>query len=506
MRPSACAFALLAAIPALASERCAKCHPVQTEGYAKTGMANSIGRPVSQPSGTFRHAPSRSRMEISSGRAGMRHRLERNGLVADYAIDYFIGSGNQGRSYLINVAGRLFQSPASWYTERNAWAVSPGFDAEEELDFDRPIGPDCLFCHSGAALPIPFTLNTYQDPPFRAQAITCERCHGPSHLHVAKPSSRNIVNPAKLNAVLRDAVCDQCHLGGEARILNPGRQFSDYKPGEPLEDTFTTYVFDSNRVEALKVVSHSEQLAASKCAQQSRGRMWCGTCHDPHRKPSQPAAWYRERCRQCHNPASMSGHKEPAEDCAGCHMPRRQTYDGGHTAFTDHEILARPRNRTSPRMRPVKLRAWREPPVPLSIRNAGLAYISVGERHQSVDHINQGFRLLAEIESTFAKDPAVLTSLGVVLQKKGVPKEAARMFRRVSSLEARDARHRLNLAIALAAAGDTAGAKDALETAIALDPSLRDAYLLLAELSGGSALRRYLQFMPQSIFVRQKIR
>ena len=42
-----------------------------------------------------------------------------------------------------------------------------------------------------------------------------------------------------------------------------------------------------------KVISHVEQLALSMCSRKSNGRLWCGTCHNPHRDPVQPAAFYR---------------------------------------------------------------------------------------------------------------------------------------------------------------------------------------------------------------------
>ena len=46
---------------------------------------------------------------------------------------------------------------------------------------------------------------------------------------------------------------------------------------------------------SVKVVSHVEQLALSACARKSDGKLWCGTCHDPHRPPASTQL-YRERC------------------------------------------------------------------------------------------------------------------------------------------------------------------------------------------------------------------
>jgi tetratricopeptide (TPR) repeat protein len=507
----------LLAAPGAASEKCASCHPAQAEGFARTGMGRSLGRPTGHPNGRVGHLVSRSTIDISTRDGRLLHRLEREGLVATQNIDFFIGSGNEGRSYMISVAGRLFQSPASYYTARRSWDLSPGYEHEQEVDFDRPITPECLFCHSGSYRAVPFTLNTYEAPAFEAEAITCERCHGDPGSHLARPSAANIVNPAKLQPALRDAVCEQCHLSGEARILNPGRQPQDFQPGASLEDVFTTYVFDkqpSKASEPLKVVSHSEQLAASRCAQASGTRMWCRSCHDPHQKPSNPVAWYRDRCRECHSAASLAHHSKPADDCAGCHMPQRRTYDGGHTAFTDHRIPLKPRPDSTPAHLPVRLRPWRQPPAALSTRNLGLAHISTGERHQSAQHLNEGFRLLSEIQNAHADDAAVLTSLGAVLQRKQAPREAARLFARASRLEPRDARHRLNLGVALVEAGESRRAVEALESAITLDPSLRDAYVLLADIhrSAGDeqkrrrTLERYLAFMPQSIVVRKMLR
>ena len=60
-------------------------------------------------------------------------------------------------------------------------------------------------------------------------------------------------------------------------------------------------------------------LARSACKRAAGDRLWCGTCHDPHRAPAQAdkAAFYRARCLTCHEPAQC----ERGPDCAGCRMP-----------------------------------------------------------------------------------------------------------------------------------------------------------------------------------------
>ena len=61
-------------------------------------------------------------------------------------------------------------------------------------------------------------------------------------MHVKKPARANIVNPARLSGPARDSVCEQCHLEGERRTLNPGKTLWDYHPGQPLEQTVITWI------------------------------------------------------------------------------------------------------------------------------------------------------------------------------------------------------------------------------------------------------------------------
>ena len=77
-------------------------------------MATSFGRPAGHPGGTFTHSASKTRFFIDSNESGMRHRFERAGRIAEYPIEFFIGSGHQGRSYLTRIGQHLVQSPASY--------------------------------------------------------------------------------------------------------------------------------------------------------------------------------------------------------------------------------------------------------------------------------------------------------------------------------------------------------------------------------------------------------
>src|SRR6185369_3351157 len=102
--------------------------------------------------------------------------------------------------------------------------------------------------------------------------IGCERCHGPGDLHVrrdVRPTAEafdpTIVNPAKLPAPLRDAVCEQCHLQGEQRVARLGRSLFDYRPGLPLEDFLVAYVRTERLMDYSRSVGQFEQMHVSRC-------------------------------------------------------------------------------------------------------------------------------------------------------------------------------------------------------------------------------------------------
>jgi len=468
-------------------------------------MGRSLGVPSENASAVFVHAASGSRFTIRSDGARMWQSIERGGLRAEYEVAYVIGSGNHGQGFLVRVGSYLFQSPIAFYSRRKLWDVAPGYEEMRNPDFSRPVVPECLECHSGSSRPVRDTVNRYEDPVFTAKAITCERCHGPVERHLLKPSRETIINPERLPPAERDSVCEQCHLNGGVRVLNPGAAFGDFRPGQRLEDVFSVFVFDQPS-EELKVVSHVEQLAQSMCARVS-GKLWCGTCHNPHGTPIN----VRDACLNCHRQALDSSHPKDLEDCTSCHMPKRSVVDGSHTAFTDHRIQ-RPRERRSGSNPSREIRAWREAADSnLQRRNLGLALIMIGGRDSSSEDLNRGYRLLREVLPRFEKDPELLANLAMVLFLHDDKTNAARLLE--SAIEQRPHYAPLyeQLALVRRSTGDMALACKALERAIALDPSRETAYEALAEMQTTleqrrDALQRYLLFNPQSITGSESLR
>ena len=454
----------------IGATRCLFCHPSEVEGYDRSAMAHSLRRAGQEPDGSV--AANGSRITIHSAPTGSWQHWENAGDKSDYHVDFVIGSGTHASGYLVELGGHLFQSPVAYYKSRQSYDLAPGYENQPDPDFTRPVSEECVLCHSGTALHIPGTLNQYRSPVFSAEAITCERCHGPAEKHLADPRSGTIVNPAKLEPAARDGICEQCHLFGAARVLNPGKSFSDFVPGQRLEDTFTVFrnaVPASSSAGAFKVISHVEQLALSACARNSNGRLWCGTCHNPHDKPLQPVQYYRSRCLSCHAASFSASHPSKESDCLGCHMPRRDAKDGGHTAFTDHRIQRRPESQPDPSAN-TDIAAWREPSTDLQTRNRGIAYIDVGMQRHSSPFIIQGYRTLTEVQRQFSNDRDFFKWIGEALLLGKQTADAKIAFERALQLDPNSALTEASAASPYIQEGDFDRAIAHLERAVTLDP------------------------------------
>jgi len=444
-------------------------------------MSRSLRRTGGEPAGSFTDPASGTTFTVRSSHGRTVQIRERGDERTEYPVAWAVGSGTHAAGYFIEVAGHLFQSPICYYTNRRAYGLAPGYEHLPDPDFTRPVGEECVLCHSGRPLYVRGTANTYSPPVFADEGISCERCHGPSEQHLRRPIPGSIVNPGKLAKAARDSVCEQCHLAGATRILNPNRSFADFHAGQPLEDVFTVYVRTAapGTSRPFKVISHAEQLALSMCVRQSEGRLWCGMCHNPH--PVTPASTkiYNAVCGSCH--AGKLAESHPAgPDCVSCHMPRRQAQDGGHTVFTDHRIARRPETEeTGPP--PEDLAPWREPAPALRQRNLALASVTAGIAVRSPAQIVHGYRLLVEVEKTSLDDIAVLKGIGRALLLGKQPLEALRAFDRVLQLEPKDAGNEEAAGLASLESGQLELAARHLERAVELDPLLISATTALQE-------------------------
>ncbi len=330
-------------------------------------MGRSFARAASVPAlPDFYHAASdRHYAVIERGGKYLLRRWQNGGTnVVEKSVDYVIGSGNHSRTYVHvgqpfqaaaglrpgagGLGGHLIELPVSWYAEGGGtWAMSPGYDRPDHLDFRRPITDDCLFCHNGypraggSLAASSGTASRFQTlESVAVPGIDCERCHGPGDDHARTADPRKIVNPRKLPADRRMEVCLQCHLETTSRPLpNAIRRYNrapfSYNLGEPLGD-FVIHFDSVGREDKFEVNHAGYRLRQSKCFVASSGSMTCITCHNPHR----PAARenYDQACRGCH----AAAHEAGRSGCAGCHMPKRRTEDAVHVVMTEHRIARRP--------------------------------------------------------------------------------------------------------------------------------------------------------------------
>jgi hypothetical protein len=474
---------------------CAACHPRETARYAASPMGRSLGRPSPVPSGEVAHGRSGGKVTVEAQAGKMTHRLSEHGRSAEYDIAWQIGAGNLAHSYIVSIQGYLFESPITWFRS-GGWDLSPGYAPAPTIDFDRPITATCLFCHAGD---VAFADRDGRRPVTAAlTAITCDRCHGSSEDHARQPRASNILNPKRLPPRARDSVCEQCHLEGDIRILNPGKTWRDFRPGEDMERTMVAYVLTDERRQTT-AVSQVEQLAESRCARASAGKLWCGTCHNPHAEALNRAPAMRGICETCHATLSKTAHPRRPEECVSCHMPRRAT-EYAHVAVTDHRILRRPgASSERPTEGAKSLAAWVEPAPEIRRRDLALANLRAGVRLRMPHLVRTGLKLMDAGDA----DPGLLAAACDAAHDVAI-------CRRAVNANPQSADGAMGLGTALESAGQLDAAEAELRRAIDLDPSLKHAYLELwtvydrrrktAEMK--TTAQRYLAWNPANVIFR----
>jgi hypothetical protein len=527
-------YALLLAIASgadgaesVGSQACASCHAGIYRSFMRTQMAQSSGR-----AGTAEVKEQFDRAQFRDESGAFLYTVGRdaNGYYFDFRqqrtsqplqgrrqLDYFVGSGNAARTYLLSVAGFLYESPVSYYSGSSSWKPSPGIAQLDYPYLTRPILPGCLQCHASGIRHIAGTQNAYASPPFSEGGVACERCHGPGSEHIA--TGKAMVNPAKLAPAARDSICEQCHLSGEIRVPKLGKDEPVLNPGDRLADSLTVFVRSGSEGQ-LRVTSHAENLAQSACKRMSGEKLWCGTCHDPHSVPgpAEKVAYFRGKCLTCHQTSSCSAaqslRQANGDNCAACHMPRNPTSDIEHVVFTDHAIPRRPGSvRASPSVNAdlVPFGGGKTNP-----RDLGLAYAMVALREGNAAYRERAFRLLQDAVAQGARDAQTLlylaqfyrdrsddaharplyeevwrmdpeqyaagAALGAYQMQAGNLEEAIRLWNQTLAISPALLLVRQNLATALLRTGRPDHAQETLRKALEFNPSFQPARDLLNQI------------------------
>lgn len=536
------------------SQRCATCHPQISESYRSHPMSRSAGAVTHMPGGrsqtqlsdsgaisspqaqstddalsstavaqdspnAARDAESHSVLaEFSTGpfayvveRFGEKYvhreelRSDDGELLTERAlpVHFEIGSGERGKSYLTNDRGLLVESPLTWYSHEQKWALSPGYKPDKIDRFERRIGRACLSCHVGrlTAVDTEQTDRFNARKPFHEPGIGCERCHGPGlqhaslheNGHVLNGQDSLIVNPARLQQPLRDAICYQCHLTSK-RILRHGHDEFDFRPGNGLESVWTIFVPESaeNADDIDRAVSHVGQMWASRCFTGSNEQLSCLSCHDPHSVPSAEtkAAFYRERCQACHDESNDCGlplqQRENAptfNSCIDCHMPTSETADIAHLTQSDHRIprIAQPADESvHAHASNVELKMFAGPDSQVPdweiTRGHGLALYREFIESPDPKLLDQVVAKLQKSLETMPDDVAVRRALAAVYQIRQNPAEARVQLEEVFRLSPGDDDALTLLGVVCYRTGDFQAALDFFEKSLGLNPWQAETY------------------------------
>ncbi len=343
------------------SDTCKNCHADVHKSFLQTrhGRALSTAEQQNSPDAHIRHEASGYEYTTRTTADGKLMQAEivllgeQKKTAREVLIDYVVGSGRFGKSYLTQLDGFLVQSPLTWYSDRKEWGMSPGFDSPSQFSFRRAVSSQCLYCHAGQVEVLDH--NDYHSR-IHEQFVSCERCHGPGQLHVEKHLNETvdtrddiqrdfdetIVNPSRLERDLQEGICQQCHLQADAQVAVRGYNFDDFRPGLPIQEFRQDYRY-GQLGDGMTVVGHVEQMRRSRCFTET-STLTCTTCHNPHSgdSPVETLTAFRQKCLQCHTDESCSEqpdlrHAKTQNQCTICHMPSAPT-EVPHVAFTHHRI------------------------------------------------------------------------------------------------------------------------------------------------------------------------
>ena len=499
-------------------EACRNCHSSIYESFKQTGMGRStsvpsaedlseLAKPVTlvdkkQNRSYTVYARDGKLIHEETGTDAAGHRI----FFESHDIAYTVGAGDMGKSYLVSQGDSLFVSPVSYYTSIRGWDLSPGYNEGVFRDFTRRVSDLCVDCHVGLPRLAPGSHDRFQHPQFRFLTIGCERCHGSGAVHVAQrtmdpyfegPFDPSIINPRKLRSDRRDDICVQCHLAGDARVLQPGKDYLDFRPGTSLGDVVAIFsVPQTIKGNHFVLLNQFEQLKLSRCWRASNGRLGCVSCHDPHvqRQGNDAVDFFRSRCLTCHTTRSCTVQPtkrqatSPPDNCILCHMPQQPGEKIDHSSLTDHRILRTQSETPEVRQEYSSVSADlisdtkpSDSGETQNLRNLALAYAQVGARYPEFDE--KALQILESAAAAFPADAEVQATYGkaLILARTGKQEIAAQALQKALDAGSQSAEVRTMLARLRMQEGQVTSAMELFKESIRLDPYFTPAYLDLAK-------------------------
>lgn len=510
----------------LGDESCRKCHASVYQTFKQTGMGQSVSIPSPDDLREFAKP-----VKIVNQKLNQTYSIyARDGKIIHeesesdskgrvifsetHEIAYTVGAGDVGKSYLVAKGDSLFVSPISYYERIRGWDLSPGYAEGAFHGFTRRVVDLCVDCHTGQPQMVVGSHNRFQQPAFRFLTVGCERCHGPGAIHVRQHTEEaalgapideaaidlSIVNPRKLQSDLRDDVCAQCHLSGDARVLKPGKNYLDFRPGTSLGDVVAIFsVPQQVKGNHFVALDQFEQLKLSRCWNASNGKMGCISCHDPHVQlhGNQAIDAFRTRCLACHatsscrEPLGQRQATSPPDNCMSCHMPKQPTENIGHSSVTDHRILRA--QSEIPAVLQSSASSFRTDLIydtkpsgsgetVANLRSLALAHSQVAVRFPELGE--KGLALLEQAAAAGPNDAEVQAAYGAALRVVRPRDEelAATVFQKALDAGSKSAEVRTQLGRLKMQAGQVTAAMELYKESIQTDPYFTPPYLDLARI------------------------
>ena len=310
---------------------CGECHKKASAAFAKTGMFLAM-EPVNE-STVLTDNP---KLTLQIGPYS--YEIKRQGKQSFYSvtdgkdtmsvpIEYALGQGRMGQTYVLQHDGKFYESRVSFYNEIKGLDFTIGSPRGVPASLDEAFGRvltsqevvSCFSCHStGAATGQNIQLDKL------VHGVRCESCHGPGGPHIAavkagEPGYKSVFNPGRLGGDEQtQQFCAGCHRGTSEFSLLRSAQLNNVR--------FQPY-----------------RIFHSKCYSDDRN-IRCTACHNPHEPLREDAGYYDSRCLTCHALKGQPVAQDQSvscpvatKDCVSCHMPKIELKTA-HFKFTDHYI------------------------------------------------------------------------------------------------------------------------------------------------------------------------
>jgi hypothetical protein len=314
---------------------CTGCHADQGANFALSSMARAALHaddakfagnlaPVSFSSQPFTYV-------VSAGAVGIDYSVASGDEKLTQKLDWVMGAGDFGQTFVYQRDDHWYQSRASTYAEPPKLDLTTGLRTDASADLLAALGkalsPEevrhCFGCHTVHA-----TTSRGFNPLHAEAGLGCEACHGPGLAHgskmvaagAGKTADAGIFNPAELSPADSIDFCGACHR------------------------TSADVSLSANQANDVSVVRFQPyRLQKSRCWRETQDeRLTCVACHDPHEPLNRTAASYDKHCLACHSAGTAAAHAgkvcpRSKEQCVSCHMPR-VAVASMHGEFTDHFI------------------------------------------------------------------------------------------------------------------------------------------------------------------------